>query len=219
MNEPRTFYVWKENILNPFSTKIDWRGLSLDFWFIYIKFEHTIIKTEYLELQDVEDYIRKTYNFLPRERPRPLIIAAAPQNLDSINELVDLDYEIPVKVSELNFDGLMKKDVLFIRSEQNKDLSNGENLYTDIAYKKIIDPEVKKSYKYYRIFLSALRISKLSEYERQFPDFKFESAIITYYTYKINPACNRTFEELYEDFESQQLMAGYDSYLDYRNGI
>ena len=34
------------------------------------------------------------------------------------------------------------------------------------------------------------------------------------HTYDLNPACFRSFEELYEDFEREQDAAAYGGYLD-----
>jgi len=212
MTEPRTFYVWKDNVTSPFSPKIDWRGDDFDTWLFYVKSELTVTKTTFTLLQEVEAHVRKTFKLLSREMPRPKIIAAAPQNLSSIQDILNLEYDQSVKINGLNFDGLMKKDILFVRSVQDKDFTNSENLYIDIAYKKIIDPD-NKNYSSERKFLGELRRLKLSEYQKQFPDLKFTAATINYFSYNLNPACNRTFEELYKDFELEQEAAGYDAYL------
>ncbi len=218
MTEPRTFYIWKDNVFSPFSSKVDWRGESYDSWFFYIKSEQTVTKTIFSMQQEVEKHIRKEFKLSSREMPRPKILAAAPQNLSSFKDIQDLEYDQTIKINGLNFDGLMKKDILFVRSLQDNDFENGENLYIDIAYKKILDPN-NKDYKSDRKILGDLRRLKLAEYQQKFPEMKFSAAVIDYLTYNLNPACNRTFEELYDDFEEEQMEAGYDAFLDSKYGF
>lgn len=218
MNESRTFYIWKANFLSPLSSKIDWRGESHDTWFYYVKSDSNLTKTTFFTQQEVEKQIRKEFKLSTREFPRPKILAAAPKNLGSIEDVYELDFDQTIKVNGLDFEGLMKKDILFVRSVQDDDIENGENLYIDISYKKILDPN-NRNYKSDKKNSGDLRRLKLSEYEKRFPEMKFTASVLDYLTYNINPACNRTFEELYEDFELEQLEAGYDAYLDSKYGL
>lgn len=90
--------------------------------------------------------------------------------------------------------------------------------YIDISYKKIIN-EPREEDRNRRNFLSELRKRTLAEYQSQFPGLGFGASIISYRTYNLNPACSRSFEELYQDYEREQEAAAYGNYLDSLYGL
>jgi hypothetical protein len=225
-------YIWKEGAsFSPFSTDGNWRGTYMDSWFIYSKTDEAITKTMCFTQYEVEDYVYKEYRSIKKSPYK--IIQAAPQNLD-LFKFDDLEYNKSTIMPGLNFDDLMKKYVLYVRSVQYDNMGESENLYIDISYKKILDSYDFKKFNNNisrrESLLSAIRKAKnndaskeetppidirkikLLEYQQKFPDMKFDSEVIPYFTYNINPACNRTFEELYDDYDDITFQNAYHNF-------
>lgn len=218
MTEPRTFYIWKTSNELEGDTTPNWKGTNYDTWYLHVKNDQTVTKTEFFFLNEIQEHIRKTFKLSPREFPRPEIITAAPINLSSIREISGLDLNQSINVTNLNYEGLIKKEVLFVKSYKDKDFAKGENLFIDISYKKIIEPD-SIDFRRKRAFIGELRRTKLSEYQAEFPSLKFDAAIIDYFTYEVNPACNRSFDELFDDYEIEQEAFGYEAFLDAQHDI
>ncbi len=208
-----TFYVWKIDPMGNLSNPLKWHGLYEDTWFLYEQSKNRVTKTNHFLLIEVEQEINKVYANIGQVRIRKEIIPASPRNIGSNPKIAELNYGQSTEVKSLDFAGLMKKDVLYIRSYQDKDLGIFENLYIDVSYKKIIS-EQNTDIRNRRYHLGDLRRKTLAEYQSRFPQLEFRASIISYHTYDINPACFRSFEELYEDFEREQESAMYGNYLD-----
>jgi hypothetical protein len=233
------FYVWKCDSLRRQIDLFNSHKAYDDGWFVYEQAKGVITKTNCLFLYEVEKLIDKTSSNTGKEKFRTEIIPAAPNNIEIYPVIFEMGYGESQQVNNLDFTGLDDKFVIIVKSTEDKDLGKGENLYIDIFYKKIIteipdrfpdrgtsllDELRKKADGEYqseiplirnpRDYLADLRKKALAQCQTNFPNLHFDSTVIVYKTYDLNPACLRNFEELYEDFERDQDYFAYSSYLD-----
>lgn len=201
--QTQTFYIWKSDPLWKHRSSIKWQDLHRDTWFLYEPAKNRVTKTMHMTLEEVGADIYKTYPRDKKERTRYDIIPAAPINIGSYPAATRLRFGQSSEVEGMDFNGLMKRDLLYVRSYENADVEKNANLFIDISYKKILDKMDDRT-RDRRQLLGDLRRKSLAEYQARFPDLPFNAYIISYYTYDLNPACFRSFEELYDDHQDEQ---------------